>query len=150
MMGLVIHTLNDPMCPPYSCTAIWAAVWFLGACRDGKELILVRHDMKKASRDQISMITLFLVLDSIPLHPPQSLTHASWLMCVFVVDGIVGCMAMVIKSGGKLDLLSMESSLTYWHWCSSQGCELKPCGHWSARYDVRIRLFVVRLDGRRW
>ena len=71
------------MCPLYSCTALAAAVWFLRACRDGKELILVRNDMKKASRDQSSMITLFLVLDPIHLHPPQSLTHASWLMCVF-------------------------------------------------------------------
>ena len=43
-----------------------SAVWFLAACRDGKQLwkrFFVRNDMNKSRRDQICMLTLFLYID---------------------------------------------------------------------------------------
>jgi len=51
---------------------------------DGKELwtrFLVRNDMKKSSRDQIRMLTLFFVLDPIP-HTPTTITLPCQLIVV--------------------------------------------------------------------
>lgn len=63
--------------------------------------VLVRNDMKKLSRDQICMLTLFFALDPIP-HTPTTVTIPSVDCCenpaLYV---IVGWVSMVIKGGGE-------------------------------------------------
>ena len=63
--------------------------------------VLVRNDMKKLSRDQICMLTLFFSLDPIP-DTPNTVTIPSVDCCenpaLYV---IVGWVSMVIKGGGE-------------------------------------------------
>ena len=94
-----------------------AAVWFLRVCRHGKELTLVRNDMTRSSRDQISILVCSPYFWS--SIPSLSVHHDHYPMpvdcCVYlVVDGIVGCTAIVIKGGGKSHQSRSYSSFLPW------------------------------------